>query len=167
VSRDKRDRGGQVLEELRALISFLQHLWGMLAGISVLFPLSNEFFRVIPLKSFDEEGVYIYFSPRLITAIATLVSLFTVLASFASRKTLTVTQRRAWLSFIIGVVFLLLYLIGYSLSLHVYSLMGIESDDPRRLMLELPLLAFYSFFFALVTRAFILLGLLEFYRAEE
>jgi len=93
-----------------------------------------------------EEGVYVYCPPQLITAIATLVSLFTVLASFINRKEPSINQRSAWRSFLIGAASLVLYLLGYFVSLHAYSLMGIESDDPRRLTLEVPLLLLYSVF---------------------
>ncbi len=42
--------GQPFLEELRDFLAFLRSLWGLLAGISVLFPLSNVLFSVIPLE---------------------------------------------------------------------------------------------------------------------
>jgi hypothetical protein len=38
-----------VLKEFKQFIEFLQNLWTILAGVSVLFPLSNTFGQVIPL----------------------------------------------------------------------------------------------------------------------
>ena len=42
-----------------------------------------------------------------------------------------------------------------------------SSDDPRRLIVEVPLLVTYSAFYALVTRAFMLLGMSEFFASEK
>ena len=40
------------------------------------------------------------------------------------------------------------------------------SDDPRKLLVEVPLMLAYIAFFSLVTRAFVLLGLIEYFRGE-
>lgn len=161
------DGGRHFLEELRAFLVFLQSLWGILTGISIFFPLSNEFFKVIPLELASEDGAFFYVSPRLITAFATLVTLFVFLSTFSNRGSRSRLSRRAWVSFIVGGVAVLAYLGTYAIKVQIYDLAGWESDDPRHLLLELPLLLLYSTFFALVTRAFVLLGLLEFYRQAE
>ena len=38
--------------------------------------------------------------------------------------------------------------------------------DPRKLLVEVPLLLSYVLFFSLLTRAFMLLGMIEFFRIE-
>ncbi len=111
-------RGTAFLEEFKDFIAFLQKLWGMLAGISVFFPLSNVFVRVIPLKIYGEEGgVYEHLSPSLITTIATLVTFFVILWTFNNRSTFKEKrerrgiQRQAWISFVVGIMALLIYLV--------------------------------------------------------
>jgi len=37
------------LDELRHFIEFLRNVWAALAGVSVLFPLSNAFSQTIPV----------------------------------------------------------------------------------------------------------------------
>jgi hypothetical protein len=45
---------------------FLGSLWGLLAGISVFFPLSNTLLGVIPMKAYGADGVFDQLSPALI-----------------------------------------------------------------------------------------------------
>jgi hypothetical protein len=47
-----------------------------------------------------------------------------------------------------------------------YSGFGLGSDDPLKLFFEIPLLVAYTVFFSLFTRAFMLLGMAEFYRDD-
>lgn len=56
---------------------------------------------------------------------------------------------------------------GYFLSISAYDVLGWESADVRRLLGEVPLLLIYSIFFAFLTRAFVLLGMTEYFREEE
>ena len=39
------NQGTTVLKEFKDFTTFLQNLWGILAGVSVLFPLSNKIGR--------------------------------------------------------------------------------------------------------------------------
>ncbi len=72
--------GADFLIELKEFLNFLRKLWGMLASISVFFPLSNVFVRFIPLKTYGEEGgVYEHLSPPLITTITTIVALLPIM----------------------------------------------------------------------------------------
>lgn len=159
------------LEEFRDFIIFLQNLWGLLANISVVFPLSNVFIKIIPLKAYGEEGgVFEHLSPPLITTVATLVTLFVILGTFSNRDTFKEKQKRqgiqrqAWISFMIGIVSLVIYLIIYTMYLqYAWEPWGWGSGDPRKLFAEIPLLIAYSAFFALITRAFMLLGMIEFF----
>jgi hypothetical protein len=164
------NQGKTFLRELKDFLSFLQNLWGILAGISVFFPLSNVLIKLIPMKTIEEDGVFVHLSPALITAIATVVTLFVVLWSFGNRRrlklkrTLQKTRRQAWVSFGVGLSSLVAYLVVYYITYQVaWDSWGWSSDDPRRLLVEVFLLAAYSLFFAMLTRAFMLLGMSEFF----
>jgi len=168
------NKGAAFFKELRDFILFIQNLWGSLAGISVLFPLSNVFVMIIPLQIFEEDGVYVHLSPSLITAIATLVSLFVILSTFTNRSTFKEQrkrreiQRQAWISFVVGILALVIYLAIYVATFeYAWSEWGWESGDPRKLFAEVPLLIAYSTFFAMMTRAFMLLGMIEFFGKES
>ncbi len=50
------------IEELKQFVEFLQNLWATLAGVSVLFPLSNTFAQIIPLGKWTDGG-FAYLSP--------------------------------------------------------------------------------------------------------
>ncbi len=166
-------KGKEFLEEFREFIAFLQNLWGILASISILFPLSNKFFKLIPLRTFDEDGVFNHLSPSLITAIAMLICLFIILSTFSSRHTFN-TQRkskiqtRARTSFIVGILALVVYLVIYVVySEYAWQVWGWGSDDPRKLFVEVPLMITYILFFALTTKAFMLLAMIEFFGQER
>lgn len=158
------ERGQAFLDELTAFVEFLQGLWGILAGISVLFPLSNVFFAVIPMQPLAQDGAFHLIPTALVTALATLVTLFVLLATFARRKTLTDITRKAWTSLIAGVLVLIGYLIVHEVKMNIFDIWGVESGHPFHLAFEIPMMLLYAMFFALTSRAFVLLGLLEFYR---
>lgn len=163
------------LEEFRNFIAFIQNLWGLLAGISVVFPLSNVFIKIIPLKAYEEDGgVFEHLSPSLITAVATLITLFVILGLFSNRDTFKEKQKRqeiqhqAWISFVIGILALVIYLVIHTIYLqYAWEPWGWGSGDPRKLFAEIPLLVAYSAFFALITRAFMLLGMIEFFKNKR
>jgi hypothetical protein len=167
-------QGSRFLKEFRDFTAFLRNLWGILAGISVFFPLSNIFMQIIPLGTFDEGGVLVWFSARLFTTFATIVSLFLILWTFgqrhhfqSSRRKVTI-QKQAWISFGVGLTAFLTYLaVYYFIAISAYDILGWESADVRRLFGEVFLLIVYSTFFALLTRAFVLLGMIEFFRQEK
>ena len=169
------ERGAAFIDELRAFAAFLGNLWGTLAGISVFFPLSNVLVKVIPLGRYGEDdGVYDHLRPPLITAVATLVTLFIVLWTFVNREEFR--EERAWarirrhagLSFAAGVLALVAYLIVHTVyAQYAWSAWGWGSGDPRKLLAEVPLLAAYCAWFALITRAFLLLAMREFFGRES
>lgn len=165
------EQGTPVLGELRQFLEFLRNLWAMLAGISVLFPLSNVLVQVVPLARWTDGGL-VYLPPPLVAALSTLACGFVVLTTFGRRREVADTRRRmrrqAGLSFVGGIAALAVYLTGhYAVANDVYFLaLGWESGDLRRLAGDLILLAAYAAFFCLVTRAFMLLGLIEFYGAH-
>jgi len=167
-------RGTQFLDEFKEFLAFLKNLWGILAGVSVFFPLSNVLVKVIPLQSLEHDGAFATLTPSLVTTLATITTLFLILWTFSHRSELTALpqrraiRRRAARSFAAGGLTLVLYLVGYSVTLsNAYAVWGWESQDPRHLLAEVPLLLAYVASFALVTRAFVLLGMIEFFSTER
>jgi len=88
-------QGSHFLKEFKDFTTFLRNLWGILAGISVFFPLSNIFMQIIPLGTFDDGGVLVWFSARLFTTFATVVSLFFILWTFGQRHYFVSARKRA------------------------------------------------------------------------
>lgn len=158
------------LDEFKKFIGFLQNLWAILAGVSVLFPLSNVLAQIIPLAQWSEGGLA-YLSPQLVTVISTVACLFVILWTFGQRDQFArqgkrrSIQRQAGFSFAFGIVALIMYLAGhYAVANNFYFLvLGWESEDLRRVLGDIVLLLTYSAFFALITRAFILLGMMEYF----
>lgn len=165
--------GVEFIKNLRDFVVFLQSLYGILAGISVFFPISNDFIKLIPLRSLldDPAGALGYLSPGLITSVATLISLFVVLLTFSKRhkfKALKerrrLIQHQAWFSFAFGLLALIIYFTVYfGIYPLYYEPYMIYDTDPRLLIGDFALLLSYSTFFALVTKAFMLLGMLEYF----
>jgi hypothetical protein len=161
--------GTEFIREFREFIVFLQSLWGVLAGISAFFPLSNVLIGVIPMKAYEADGVFNHLSPPLITTVATIVTLFVVLWTFGNRDQVKQIgkrkmQRRAWIAMGTSMVSLIAYMVIHQIYGEYAYTWGWGSDDPRKLLAEIPLLVAYCVFFSLLTRAFMLLGMTEFYR---
>ncbi len=163
------------LKEFQDFVSFLQHLWGLLAGISVLFPLSNVLVKVLPLDRYDNGGALVWLSPSIFTTVATVVSLFVILWTFGQRSRFHAASQRsaiskgAWGAFLAGLTALILYLGLYYFigpANGAYGMLGWGSGDMIRLLGEIPMLLLYAAFFALLTRAFVMLGMIEFFRKE-
>jgi len=167
-------RGEAFLHEFREFVAFLGTLWGILAGISVFFPLSSALLEAIPLGRYgDDGGVFNIFPPHLITLIATVFTLFLVLSTFGKRKVLTArgntnVRRRAWVSLAFGLAAVVAYVSIYSAYReYAWGVFGLGSDDPRKVFFEVPLLLTYVAFFSLLTHAFMLLGMAEFYATDR
>jgi hypothetical protein len=166
--------GDQYLNELKEFLGFLRKLWALLAGVSVLFPLSNVFVKVIPLAKWDQGGL-VYLSPELVTAVSTLACLFVILRTFARRHELAADgtrrsfQRRATLSFATGLLAIVIYLVAHYAIANdfYYDVLGWESDDLQRVLGDIVLLVAYSAFFGLMTRAFMLVGMLEYFSERD
>lgn len=157
--------GGQAfLDALRSFFDFLQGLWGKVAVVSVLFPLFNVFFTVIPMQPVEREGAFHLIPTGPITALATILALLVVLITFARRRQLKEIRRNAWISFAAGLLVLIGYLILHQVKLNVFDIWAVASGHPVHLALEIPLMALYVLFFASMTRASALLGLSEYYR---
>jgi hypothetical protein len=158
------------LEELKEFLTFLKNLWGILAGISVFFPLSNVLLGAIPLRAYADDGVFDLLSPTLILSLATVFTLFVVLITFAGRNQFQDEKKRgtmlrnACLSFGAGILSLLIYLIIHQVYReYAWEPWGWGSGDPRKLFAEIPLLITYAIFFSSLTRGFMLLGMIEFF----
>jgi hypothetical protein len=172
--------GRTFLEELREFLRFLQSLWGILAGISILFPLSNSLVQVISLIETNHRGGQgsggLWFIPQsLVTAITTLSALFIILYTFERRytfkdpKTRPLIRRQAWLSFTFGLLALLVYY-GVITLLEANTrgeLLGWAVKDPRFFITDTVLLLCYTTFFTLMTRTFELLAMMEYFRGES
>jgi hypothetical protein len=161
------------LKEFKEFTVFLQGLWGILTGISVFFPLSNALTGLIPLGSWaaEDTGNFVYLGPELVTALTSFTVLFFVLWTFGQRRQFRsqrnrrLIQRRALSSFVGGVLALIAYLAVtlFVTSAWDYLWFGWEYGDPQRLLSDIVLLISYGVFFVLMTRAFMLLGMIEFF----
>jgi len=162
------------IDELKQFTKFLQSLWATLAGISILFPLSNVLTKVIPLAQWPEGGLA-FISPTLVTAISTVTCLFIILWTFGRRQQFANAKRRrlinreSALSFAVGGIGLIVYLIGHYAVVQnfYYVAFNWASTDPRQVFGDLLLLIAYCVFFAFMTRAFMLLGMLEYYGSKR
>ncbi|SRR6266568_2303499 len=76
MTTTERKRGEGAVADLREFLRFLGNLWGVLATITVLFPLSNWLIAVLPLPPGSE---------RLSSVLATLFSLFAIFFVFVLR----------------------------------------------------------------------------------
>jgi hypothetical protein len=165
------------LDEFGSFVEFLGNLWGILAGVSALFPLSNLLFEVIPT---DPEVLwalaYLVDPEGLLTTVATVGSLFVILWTFGQRYRFEDwrrrrVQRRAWLTFGGAVVLLVAYLVLYAIAAGggeevIVGPTG-ESSDLVFVLYQLAMLLVYAGLFALTTRSFVLLGLVEYLDIPE
>jgi hypothetical protein len=167
------------IEELKNLIGFLQTIWGVLAGISLFFPLSNNLVKVVPLAKINGGEIYgglAYLSPDTVTVVSTIIVIFIMFQVISHRHDIEVSQRRkiqhkanvsAVIAILAFIAYLLLYmpvaqwLNGYSWE-NLYYLKVFS-----RLLCDIGMLLVYSLMFASTTRAFMLLGMIEFLRSRE
>ena len=158
---------GSFMKEFKDFLLFLQNLWTALAGISVLFPLSNALAKISPLAQWPEGGLT-YFPPPLLSIVSSLSCLFLLLWLFGHRYQLgrrkAQTQKKAGLSFAVGLIALIVYLTLYLAIANdfYFDVLNWESDDLRRVLGDIVLLLAYSAFFVLMTQAFMLLGMLAY-----
>ena len=104
VRRGGVETGQAFLKELREFLRFLRSLWGILAGISVLFPLSNVVVTVIPIG--DGGKPFQNLSPNVVTAITMVTCIFLIFATFSRRSEFTQRRRRTRYALSAGVSFL-------------------------------------------------------------
>ena len=166
------------LADLKEIAAFLRSTWGALSAIASLLAPLNSYFKFLPLASHgytatlttmdSDPGALLFLSPQLFGTAAIIMTCFFVFQTFSERDTIKKLQRakikvKAYRDFVIGFLALLAYLKFY-----------FDSADSsfrfyythRRFLVpvyhDLLLLVLYSFSFAFMTRAFILLGLKEY-----
>ncbi|MBI5954879.1 MAG: hypothetical protein HY865_24735 [Chloroflexi bacterium] len=97
-------------KEFGDFIKFLQSLWGILAEISVFFPLSNVLLKAIPLGYAVDDSLDAleYLSPALVTTLVTVPTIFIILQTFRQDYDLRTSKQKiamprlAWISFGLG-----------------------------------------------------------------
>ena len=123
---------------------------------------------IIPLARWPEGGL-VYFSPELFSIISSIACLFIILYTFSHRdqigKVRRSIQKKAGLSFLAGVIALIIYLTLYFAAANDFwfNVLKVESGSFLRVLGDIVLLIVYSIFFVLMTRAFMLLGMLEYF----
>jgi hypothetical protein len=160
------------LPELKQFLEFVSGLWGLLAGISTLFPLSNLLIEVVPLDQLPAGG-YAYLPGSAVSVVASLSCVFVVLWTFGQRAAAVrwaraTVHRRAWRCFLGALAALVLYYVLYLALAHdfYWIVLHWESGALQRLLGDVLLLLLYVTCFSLLTRAFLLLALHEFVRAQ-
>lgn len=162
--------GQPFLQELRDFLRFLRSLWGLLAGISVLFPLSNVLVTVIPIEGGGNP--FQNLSPGVVTTLTTLTCIFLTFATFGRRSQFSERLRRrryatsARIAFAGAISSLAIYLLT---SDALYETLITEQPNSK---LGIPLYdglfaALYIASFALITRAFLVLAMLEYIPQRE
>jgi hypothetical protein len=159
-------RNRLVEEDIKeGFITYMTTVWGLLAGLTAVFPTADVILKVIPLPV----DAYEKSTAPIAIPITTLVGLYIVFYSFVRRD--RVTPELSWqasLVFILGlislVVFFLLDHFEYALRTRLFP--SLDSGDDYVLML-VAIVPFYVIFFALVTRGFAILALIEFQRRSK
>lgn len=154
------------LGELREFLQFLSSLWGILASISLLFPLSNLLAQVVPVS--DGGRPLQNLPPDTVTSVTTVTCLFITFAAFVRRDQFGDPERRprvgrsARISFGFGVAALAVYVLTHNA---LYR--ALITDNPNT---ELGIALYdgffgvlYAAFFALLTRSFLSLAMLEYF----
>jgi hypothetical protein len=158
----EKEQGTTFLDQFRDFLRFLQGLWGLLGSISVFFPLSNFFTKI-----YLNDGNYRKLSPDLITALAVLITLFVILDTFSKRALISSTDLRvqARKTFAFGILMLVIYIGLYEVPR--YGWFGWQSEDWKHLLFEVPMMLCYCAFFASITKAFMLMGMLEYFKKPD
>lgn len=151
-----------VHDDFRSFVKYMTSLWGALGGISVVFPMADVLFKVIPLPvdGYDKS------TASIAIPVTSLVAAFTLLYPFVQRdRPQSATARKAITYFAFGllslVVFFLLEHFEYPLRVRLFP--ELDSSDDYVLTL-VGIVPFYIVFFACITRAFATLALIEFKR---
>lgn len=147
-------------DDFKGFIKYLSSLWGALGSITVIFPLADVLFKVIPLPV-DPYGKS---TAPIAIPITSLVAFFMLFYTFAQRQNPRVlSARHSGACFMLGFVSLALFLLlahfEYMLREHLFPFLDSTDDYILYLVGVVP---FYALFFACVTRAFAILALMEF-----
>ncbi|MCF8106758.1 MAG: hypothetical protein K9K64_14845 [Desulfohalobiaceae bacterium] len=149
-------------KDLREFLQYIGSMWGILGGATVLFPLADVLFQVIPLPV----DPYQKSVAPVAIPLTSLTALFILLSTFVQRyQTGLLTARRSGKYFAVGMVSLILFFLldHFEYPLRAGFFPGLDSTDDYTLLL-VGVVPFYIIFFAAVTRAFAILALIEFQR---
>jgi uncharacterized membrane protein len=161
-------KGQAFLDELREFLEFLRSLWGLLAGISLFFPLSNVVIGVIPIE--DGGNPFQNLSPAVVVTLSTLTCIFLTFATFGRRNQFADPARRrryatsARLSFVAALVLLAIYLLAPD-GLYKQLITNNPGSESGIAIYDGLFAALYIAVFALITRAFLVLAMLEYFAA--
>lgn len=170
-------------EEFKSFIQFLTEMWGILAGISVFFPLSSKFLDAIPIEPTPGPGGVELISPNLFILTATAGSLFIILFIFSSRSVIAENEKIPTVKFLIYSLLDFLE-IGYwtppekkkasilrvagesivvsAVSISSYFYIYFKGIGPSQILSEIIALLAYIGFFTSMTAAFVLLAAKEY-----
>ena len=159
----------------------LKSLWAILATTSVLFPFASRFRDLIPIKRIehfpgDESLPFYYFPPPLIPLVATLFCAFIILVIFNQRgnyrdlKRRPILMRKSTLYLLWGLFGLLMYfgLRNIDVGDFMYKIgLGEPIKNIVKFVVDIMMLCSYSLFFGMITRAFMLQGIITYYGRSE
>ena len=151
--------------EFNRFIQYMSSLWAILAGLTAVFPLADVLLKVIPLlvDAYDKS------TAPVVIPITMVVTLFTLFSTFVQRDRFqSVSTSRYGMLFVLGMFSLAAFFVfkHFEEPLRMKMLPGLDSTDDYILLLVV-VVPFYVGFFALVTRAFTILALLEYRRKED
>jgi hypothetical protein len=158
--------GHTFLQDLRDFLQFLRSLWGVLAGISLLFPLSNALFTIIPLG--DGGRPFQNLPPASVSVVTMLSCIFLTFAVFGRRGRFADSKYRgryassARISFVAAMVALAIYLLA-SNGLYRALISGASDNEWGVAIYDGLFAALYVATFTLITQAFLLLAMLEYF----
>ncbi|GAB6190707.1 hypothetical protein [Desulfocastanea catecholica] len=151
--------------DLRSFIKYMSSLWALLAGITVVFPLSDVLLEVISLPA----DAYQKSTAPIAIPVTTLVTLFTLFYTFVQRdKSQYVTVRQSNVFFMLGLSSLVIFFLleHFEEPLRENFLPFLDTSDDYVLLL-VAVVPFYVCFFACITRAFTILALMEYKRKSN
>lgn len=166
--------------DLKDFLGFVKNLWAILATTSVLFPFASKFFDLIPIEPIDGDPSFpfYYLPPSLIPMVAALLCAFIVLVVFNQRDYFSDPKRRpmlmraSMLYFILGILGLLTYfgLRNLDVGSVMYEIGFGQLINIKRIIkfiVDIMMLCCYSLFFGMITRTFMLQGIITYYGRSE
>ena len=76
----------RLIDEIKEVLSFLTTLWGILASITLFFPLVNDLQRFIPIERTSIVLSRVGIDPNILPTASTLFSLFTLIVAVSQRR---------------------------------------------------------------------------------
>ena len=151
-------------DEVQGLLTFLKSFWGILTGISLFFPVIATVINIQPIWT-------AVIPEYQILILSMLINMFNILFTFslrfkyqnASRETLL---RRARLDLSIGLIGIIIYMFILHAMPPAWHNMW-ETSDIVRYANDVFILISYSAFFLSVSKAFMLLGFIEYFQLKH